>query len=88
MMRRRTTKRFLAVFLAALAGAAIAAEAPPNFVVIMAEAQGWSNTSVAMDDRNPESRSRIFVTPAIERLAREGMRFASGYAASPQGNCR
>ena len=56
----------------------------PNFVVIMTEAQGWANTSVAMDDRNPESRSRIFKTPAVERLAHEGMRFAYGYAASPR----
>ena len=61
-----------------------ATAAPPNFVVIMAEAQGWSNTSVAMDDRNPASRSRIFTTPAVERLAREGMRFAYGYATSPR----
>ena len=62
---------------------AISASAP-NFVVILTEAQGWSNTSVAMDDRLPESRSRIFTTPAVERLAREGMRFAQGYATSPR----
>lgn len=56
----------------------------PNFVVIMAEAQGWAQTSVQMDDRLPESRSRLFATPALERLAREGMRFTFGYAASPR----
>lgn len=56
----------------------------PNFVVILTEAQGWSNTSVAMDDRLPESRSTFFRTPAVARLAREGMRFAYGYAASPR----
>lgn len=62
-----------------------AAEATePNFIVILTEAQGWSNTSVAMDDRVPHSKSRIFNTPAIERLAREGMRFSHGYAASPR----
>lgn len=77
---------FTSALLAAAAGggAAMAADAPPNFVVILAEAQGWSNTSVAMDDRNPDSKSRVFVTPAIERLARDGMRFAYGYAASPR----
>lgn len=56
----------------------------PNFVVIMAEAQGWPNTSVMMDDRWPASKSTVFKTPAIERLAREGMRFAYGYALSPR----
>jgi len=56
----------------------------PNFVVILTEAQGWPNTSVAMDDRLPASKSTVFKTPAVERLAREGMRFAYGYAASPR----
>ena len=60
------------------------ADASPNFVVIMAEAQGWPHTSVMMDDRLPASKSAIFKTPAIERLASEGMRFAYGYALSPR----
>jgi len=68
----------LAVALSARAASA------PNFVVIMAEAQGWAQTSVMMDDRIPASRSRTFTTPAVERLAREGMRFTYGYAASPR----
>jgi len=50
----------------------------------MAEAQGWAQTSVQMDDRVPASRSRAFTTPAVERLAREGMRFTFGYALSPR----
>ena len=57
---------------------------PPNFVVIMAEAQGWAQTSVQMDDQVPASRHRSFRTPAVERLAREGMRFTFGYALSPR----
>jgi arylsulfatase A len=74
-----------ALLLSAHSLALAASDSPrPNFVIIMAEAQGWSNTSVAMDDRIPESKSRVFVTPAVERLAREGMRFAHGYAASPR----
>ena len=44
----------------ALAAAGVAAETHPNFVVIMAEAQGWAQTSVAMDDRVPQSKSRGF----------------------------
>lgn len=68
-----------------LAGlAAPTAEPPPNFIVILAEAQGWANTSAPMDAADPASRSPHLKTPAIERLAREGMRFARGYAASPR----
>lgn len=72
------------ILVAAVACTASAADPRPNFVVIMAEAQGWAQTSVMMDDRVPESKSRIFRTPAVERLAREGMRFTFGYAASPR----
>lgn len=68
----------------AAAGSTSAEDARPNFVVILAEAQGWANTSVRMDDRLPSSQSRVFRTPAVERLAREGMRFSAGYAASPR----
>ena len=80
-------KSFIGLVLTLFAagqGWSAAAARSPNFVVIMTEAQGWSNTSVAMDDRSPESKSPIFRTPAVERLAREGMRFAYGYAASPR----
>lgn len=70
--------------LLVLAALVPAAEPRPNFVVIMAEAQGWAQTSVMMDDRLPESRSKVFTTPAVEWLAREGMRFTYGYAASPR----
>ena len=66
------------------AAGAAAADPAPNFVVILAEAQGWPNTSVMMDDRLPASKSAVFQTPAVERLAREGMRFAYGYALSPR----
>ncbi len=80
--------RALIIGVVSAVGAAMvagAAETPaPNFVVIMAEAQGWPNTSVRMDDRLPASQSTVFKTPAVERLAREGMRFAYGYALSPR----
>lgn len=61
-----------------------ASDPRPNFVVIMAEAQAWAGSSVQMDDQVPASRSAFFKTPGLERLAREGMRFAYGYAASPR----
>ena len=76
----------LMLFAPAVTPSVFAADgaARPNFVVIMAEAQGWPNTSVMMDDKLPASKSSSFKTPAIERLAREGMRFAYGYATSPR----
>jgi arylsulfatase A-like enzyme len=80
--------RGLIIGVVSAVGAAMvagAADTPaPNFVVIMAEAQGWPNTSVRMDDRLQASQSTVFKTPAVERLAREGMRFAYGYALSPR----
>lgn len=74
----------LAVLPAGAARSATQPAPPPNFVVIMAEAQGWAQTSVQMDDQVPASRHRSFRTPAVERLAREGMRFTFGYALSPR----
>lgn len=84
-MMRLTRGLVLGVVLTLAVPAGWAAgEARPNFVVIMAEAQAWAGSSVQMDDQVPASRSAFFKTPALERLAREGMRFAYGYAASPR----
>ena len=74
----------VAIACLVVSAAGAAGEPRPNFVVVMAEAQGWAQTSVQMDDQLPESKSRVFQTPAVERLAREGMRFTYGYAASPR----
>ncbi|HEX8911698.1 MAG TPA: sulfatase-like hydrolase/transferase [Humisphaera sp.] len=76
-----------AAAVAALAAAVLAppaAQARPNFVVVMAEAQGWSGGSSPMDDANPASKSDLRRMPSLDRLCREGMRFASAYAASPR----
>ncbi|MFM9081870.1 MAG: hypothetical protein ACKOTE_17390 [Opitutaceae bacterium] len=82
----RRTRRAAVLLLTLLTGAISrgADSSRPNFVVLMAEAQGWAQTSVLMDDRVPASRSRVFSTPALERLARKGMRFTYGYALSPR----
>lgn len=53
---------------------------PPNFIFILTDDQGWSSTSIGMDDRIPASKSDFFETPSIDRLAREGMRFTRAYA--------
>src|SRR3954464_14689735 len=62
----------------------IAANSQPNFIVVLGEGAGWTSTSVQMDDRNEASKSASVRTPNLERLARSGMRFSDGYAASPR----
>ncbi|MFO7823305.1 MAG: sulfatase-like hydrolase/transferase [Cyclobacterium sp.] len=47
---------------------------------ILTDDQGWSSTSIGMDDRIPASISDFFETHSIDRLAREGMRFTRAYA--------
>ncbi len=57
----------------------------PNVVLILADDMSWVGTSVQMDPDRPDSRSDYHQTPALERLAREGMRFSDAY--SPHPNC-
>jgi arylsulfatase A-like enzyme len=59
---------------------ATAASAAPNFIFILTDDLGWTCLSQRMDDRVPNSRSDYHETPALEKLARSGMRFTSGYA--------
>ena len=79
----------MAITRALLAFVAIAAAgtagAQPNIVLILADDLSWVGTSVQMDPERPESRSDYHRTPALERLASEGMRFSDAY--SPHPNC-
>ena len=59
------------------------AKGRPNFVFVLSDDQGFSGTSVRMDDAVPDSRSDYYRTPNLERLASQGMRFARAYAPSP-----
>jgi len=75
------------LFLSSSSPAAAADDSPPtqpNFVFILGEGQGWTSTSVQMDDRVPNSKSDFLRTPNFERLAREGMRLANFHAPSPR----
>lgn len=51
-----------------------AAERPPNMIVIMADDVGWGDLSCY--------GATAVRTPHIDRLAREGLRFTSGYASA------
>ena len=56
-----------------------------NIVLILSDDQGWTGTSVRMDDRVADSVSDLYQTPSLERLAAEGMKFSNAY--SPAPNC-
>lgn len=73
----RAAARLLLAIAALAAGAApaLAAEAPrPNFVLILADDLGYGDLS--------SYGASDLATPHIDRLAREGMRFTSFYAAA------
>ena len=52
----------------------------PNFIVILTDDQGWSSTSMGMDQNVYQSSSDYYETPNIARLANMGIRFSNGYA--------
>ncbi len=79
----RATSFWTIAFLCTTATLSAAAESAPNIVLILTDDQGWSQVSEAMDPRIPESRSSYLETPNMSRLAREGMRFTSGYSPAP-----
>ena len=55
----------------------------PNFILILADDQGWNGTSVKMMHNEPGSKSYYFETPNLELLAERGMRFSDAYASAP-----
>jgi arylsulfatase A-like enzyme len=57
---------------------------PPNFVFIQAEAQGWSSTSVDMDGTPPSTAKPAGLTPNLEAMAKDGMRFTDFYVSCPR----
>ncbi len=57
----------------------------PNLVFVLSDDQGWTGTSVSMHDRRDDAKSDYFLTPNLERLASQGIRFSQGY--SPAALC-
>jgi arylsulfatase A-like enzyme len=55
----------------------------PNFIVILTDDLGWSSLSVPMDKNYPNAKSDYHKTPNIDAIIEGGLRFSSGYAASP-----
>ena len=92
-MTTRPLRRLLLVWMLPLVAAALASvgraslavdrDSRPNIVFMLADDQGWNGLSVAMTPALPGSRSEIFQTPNLERLAAQGMRFSNAYAPAP-----
>lgn len=71
-MKPLTLACWLAIGL--VLGRAAAADRPPNVIVIMADDLGWGDVSC--------NGATAVQTPHIDRLAREGLRFTSGYCSA------
>ena len=54
-----------------------------NIILILTDDQGWSQRSGLMDPDNPQTGSSYLHTPAMDRIAKEGMRFTGGYSPAP-----
>lgn len=69
------------VLLLAVSGfvAVAAATERPNILFILADDMGWQDTSVPFAKERTKFNDR-FHTPALERLAREGMKFTQAYS--------
>ena len=68
-MKTRTWLGLVALLALLSAGVRAADKAPPNFIIIYTDDQGWADTSVPMMDGEPMSKSDSFHTPHLERLA-------------------
>ncbi len=68
----------LAILLLILSGFSAAAERP-NLLFVLADDMGWQDTSVAFAKGRTKFNDR-FHTPALERLAREGVKFTQAYS--------
>ena len=60
------------------------AQAPPNFLFILADDQSWAGLSVEMIAGKEFSKGKNFNTPNTEKLAERGMIFSQAYAAHPK----
>ncbi len=55
----------------------------PNFLFILIDDLGWTDTTIQIDPDVPESKTDFYETPTLEQLATEGMVFTNAYSAAP-----
>jgi arylsulfatase A-like enzyme len=70
---------FFWLALAIVSSASAIAAQQPNILFILADDMGWQDTSVPFGPERTKWNDR-YRTPALERLAREGMKFTQAYA--------
>jgi len=56
--------------------------AVPNIVLMISDDQGWDGLSVQMHPEMTDSKSDFYLTPRLEELADQGMRFSAAYSPS------
>lgn len=59
----------------------------PNIIFILADDQAWNGTSTPMIEGNDTSRNRVFNTPNLQKLAKQGITFSQAYAAHCKCEC-
>ena len=57
--------------------------ADPNIIIFYVDDLGWADTSVPMMNSDKESFDDFNQTPALEILAKRGMKFSNAYAPAP-----
>ena len=79
MLRYYISSAIAVLLCLSLAEKTIAEEtvASPNFVIFYVDDLGWADTSVRMMDNEALSSSTFYQTPALERLAKQGVRFSN-----------
>ena len=82
-MNKKRILSMAAIPLAGLTGMLNAAtpKEKPNIILFMVDDMGWQDTSVPF---GPEKTpfNRLYETPNMERLARQGVKFTNAYACS------
>ncbi len=78
-------KRNFVLLVASVLALQVEAADRPNFIFLLSDDQDWTGLSVQMHPDLPGSKSDIYQTPNIEKLASEGMRFSAAY--SPASVC-
>lgn len=71
----------LALFLFGLAAASTAAAARPNFLFVFIDDLGWGDLSCY--GSTVTNKQGQVITPNLDQLAAQGMRFTQGYVAAP-----
>ena len=71
------------LFCLPLAPSLNAADPPHRFVIFYVDDLGWADTPVRMMDDESLSVRKVFQIPALERFAKPGRGFTSGYVPMP-----